>query len=98
MVAAYKASWLTAFLVRTLGLVKVPYFSQPNLLAGRPLVPEFLQGAVTGAALGSALLAELDDPAHVRQLRDEFARIHRELRRGGAARAAAAVLDCAGRR
>lgn len=95
MVAAYKASWLTAFLVRTLGLVKVPYFSQPNLLAGRLLVPEFLQGAVRGAALGAALLAEMEDPAHVAQLRAEFARIHRELRRDGAARAAAAVLECA---
>ncbi len=98
MVVAYKVSWLTAFLLRTLGLVKVPYFSQPNLLAGRPLVPEFVQDAVTGQALGSALLAELDDPAHLRELRDEFSRIHRELRRGGAARAADAVLECAGRR
>ena len=97
LVAAYKVSWLTAFLLRTLGLVKVPYFSQPNLLAGRRLVPEFAQGAVTGEALGSALLAEIGDPAHVAELRDEFGRIHRALRRGGAGRAADAVLRCAGR-
>lgn len=95
MVVGYKGSWLTYLLVRTFGLVKVPYFSQPNLLAGRRLVPEFLQGQVTGAALGEALLAELDDPAHIAQLRGEFSRIHRTLRRGGAQRAAAAVLACA---
>jgi len=97
MVVGYKGSWLTYLLVRTLGLVKVPYFSQPNLLAGRALVPEFLQGQVTGAALGSALLRELADPAHLAQLRSEFGRIHRTLRQGGAQRAAAAVLACAGR-
>jgi lipid-A-disaccharide synthase len=98
MVVAYKVSWLTYFLVRTLGLVKVPYFSQPNLLAGRRLVPEFEQGAVTGEALGAALLAELDEPAHATALRAEFTRIHRELRRGGATRAAQAVLACLGPR
>jgi lipid-A-disaccharide synthase len=97
MVVAYKVSWLTAFIVRTLGLVKVPYFSQPNLLAGRRLVPEFYQRQVTGEALGSALLAEIENAAHVAELRAEFARIHRALRRGGAGRAAAAVLECAGR-
>ena len=95
MVVAYKVSWLTNFVLRTLGLVKVQYFSQPNLLAGRRLVPEFSQGAVTGAALGAALLAELDDAAHLAELRREFARIHLALRRGGAGRAADAVLRCA---
>ncbi|HYM41571.1 MAG TPA: lipid-A-disaccharide synthase [Steroidobacteraceae bacterium] len=97
MVVGYKGSWLTFLLVRMFGLVKVPYFSQPNLLAGRRLVPEFLQGQVSGAALGAALLAELDDAVHLAQLRGEFARIHRTLRLGGAQRAAAAVLACAGR-
>ncbi|HVH82731.1 MAG TPA: lipid-A-disaccharide synthase [Steroidobacteraceae bacterium] len=97
LVVAYKVSWLTAFLLRTLGLVKVPYFSQPNLLAGRPLVPELFQGAVTGEALGRALLAELENPAHLAALRAEFARIHRALRRGGAGLAADAVLQCAAR-
>ncbi len=95
MVVAYKVSWLTAFIVRALGLVKVPYFSQPNLLAGRRLVPEFYQRQVTGEALGRALLAEIENPAHVAGLRDEFAAIHRVLRRGGAGRAADAVLECA---
>jgi lipid-A-disaccharide synthase len=95
MVVAYKVSWLTNFVLRRLGLVKVQYFSQPNLLAGRRLVPEFSQGAVTGEALGAALLAELDDAAHLAELRREFARIHLALRRGGAGRAADAVLRCA---
>jgi lipid-A-disaccharide synthase len=97
MVVAYRVSATTAFLLRTVGLVKVPYFSQPNLLAGRRLVPEFFQEAVQGAALGQALLAELEDPQHVRELLGEFTHIHQLLRRGGADRAAAAILALAGR-
>jgi lipid-A-disaccharide synthase len=97
MVVAYKVSGITAFMLRTLGLVKVPYFSQPNLLAGRRLVPELFQEQVSGAALGAALLEELGSEAHLAELRAEFARVHQALRRGGAARAAAAVLACAGR-
>jgi lipid-A-disaccharide synthase len=95
MVVAYRVSPLTALLLRR--LVKVRHFSQPNLLAGRPLVPELFQDQVTGAALGAALLRELEDPAHVRELQDEFAAVHRTLRRGGAVRAAQAILECLGR-
>jgi len=94
MVVAYRLGRVTAFLLRTLGMVKVPYFSQPNLLVGRRLVPEFLQEEVNGAALGAALLKEIEDPQHVSELGREFRRVHEVLRRGGADRAATAILDC----
>src|SRR5262249_5703895 len=94
---AYRVSALTAFVLKTLGVVKVRYFSQPNLLAGRRLVPEFFQQQVRGAALGDALLGELEDRGHMRELLEEFAAVHRRLRRGGAGRAAQAVLECLGR-
>jgi len=94
MVVAYRLGGLTARLLRQ--LVKVPYFSQPNLLIGRPLVPEFFQEAVTGEALGEALLRELGDREHLSELQREFRRVHETLRRGGAERAAAAILDYAG--
>jgi lipid-A-disaccharide synthase len=97
MVVAYRVSALTAFLVRTAGLVKVRYFSQPNLLAGRALVPELFQEQVSGAALADALLTELEDRAHVEELSSQFAQVHRTLRRGAAGRAADAVLECLGR-
>ena len=96
MVVAYRMSALTAFLLRTLALVKVSYFSQPNLLAGRRLVPEFLQEQVKGEALAEALIGELEDRGHMRELLEEFAAVHRTLRRGGAARAAEAILQCVG--
>jgi lipid-A-disaccharide synthase len=94
MVVAYRLGAVTAFLLRRLGLVKVPYFSQPNLLVGRRFVPEFAQEEVTGANLGAALLRELDDRDSLSELQREFRTVHEKLRRGGADRAASAILAC----
>lgn len=93
MVVAYRLGSITAFMLKQLGLVKVPYFSQPNLLVGRRLVPEFFQEQVTGEALGAALLSEIADPAHIEALQREFRSVHESLRRGGAERAAEAILE-----
>jgi lipid-A-disaccharide synthase len=93
MVVAYRFAAFTAFVLRSLGLVKVSFFSQPNLLAGRRLVPEFLQEQVNGADLGAALLNELADPNHLDELQREFRTLHETLRRGGADLAATAVLE-----
>ncbi len=60
MVVAYKMVPLTYWLVRRLGVAKLPYFSLPNLLAGRTLVPEFVQGEVRPDVLGPAVLGALD--------------------------------------
>jgi lipid-A-disaccharide synthase len=96
MVVAYRVAAVTAFVALRLGVVRSSFMALPNLLAGRALVPEFFQGQVTPAALGTALLAELHDPARQRMLMAEFRRIHEQLRCGGAARAADAILQCAG--
>jgi lipid-A-disaccharide synthase len=92
MVVAYRVAPLTAFLARELGLVKTRYCSQPNLLAGEELVPEFLQEAVTPEALADALARQLDDGANRERLVARFGDLHRTLRCDGAARAADAVL------
>ena len=97
MVVAYRLGGVTAFLLRRLGLVKVAHFAQPNLLLGRRAVPEFLQEGVTPAALGAALLQLLRDPAATAALVADFRRVHAQLRCGGAALAAQAVLEVAGR-
>ncbi len=93
MVVAYQLAPLTAFLLRRLGLVKVQYFSQPNLLVGRETVPEFFQEAVTPEGLGAAVLRWFEEPAALESLRRDFGRVHRELRQGGAGLAADAVLE-----
>jgi lipid-A-disaccharide synthase len=97
MVVAYRGGALTVALVRALKLVRVPYFSLPNLLAGKPLVPEFFQEQVTASNLCRAVEQALDDSAQREYLQREFLRVHESLRAGGAARAASAVLQLLGR-
>lgn len=98
MVVAYRLGALTAFLLRGLGLLKVPFFSQPNLLAGRRVVPELAQGEVTPARLGEELEGWLDSPERVREAQALFTDLHGQLRRGASGRAADAVLALAGGR
>jgi lipid-A-disaccharide synthase len=91
MVVAYRLGTITAFLLRTLGLVKVKHFSQPNLLAGKELVPEFFQEQANAGNLADALAAWLDHPERVARVQGEFTAIHEQLRRGGAELAATEI-------
>ena len=92
MVVAYRVAPLTAWLVRQLKLVKTEYFSHPNLLAGRRLVPEYFQEQVRPEVLGPAVLEQLERPDRA-GLAEAFAEIHRTLRRNASERAADAVLE-----
>jgi hypothetical protein len=62
MVVAYRVAPLTGWLLRSLKLVKTEWFSQPNLLAGRTLVPEYFQEQVRPEVLGPAVIAQLERP------------------------------------
>lgn len=88
MVVAYRVAPLTYRILKR--LVKSPYISLPNLLAGRLLVPELIQDAATPETLAATLLPLLDD-GHVQT--EGFDAIHRALRRGASERAAEAVLQ-----
>jgi lipid-A-disaccharide synthase len=91
MVVAYRLGALTAFLVRR--LVKTRHFSQPNLLAGKELVPEFFQEAATPENLSAALAHWLQHPDEVARVRAEFTALHARLRCDGAERAANEVAE-----
>lgn len=87
MVVAYKVAPMTYRILKR--LVKSPYISLPNLLAGRLLVPELIQDAATPEALGATLLPLLDDGS---VQTESFDAIHRALRQDASAQAAEAVL------
>lgn len=91
LVMAYRLSPFTYWLAKR--LVKVPHYSLPNLLAGRALVPEFIQEDATGAAIAAAILKYLDDASLRAQLVATFMEIHRGLRHDADERAAEAVSD-----
>ena len=93
MVVAYKVTPLTYQVVRRLGVARLPNFSLPNLLAGRGLVPEFLQGRVRPDEMGPALLGCLTGEGLDPDWYHEFDSIHASLRRDANATAAAAVIE-----
>ena len=95
MVVAYRLGRASAFALRGLGLLKVAHFAQPNLLAGRRVVPELAQAEVTPERLGRELERWLDSPEAVAELATQFAAIHRQLRQGASERAAEAILELA---
>jgi lipid-A-disaccharide synthase len=90
MVVAYRMGWLSWLLVST--LVTTPYAALPNVLAGRAVVPELLQGRAIPSALASALAPLLAGAgAAGAQQRQDFANIHHQLRQSCGERAAAAL-------
>ena len=93
MVVGHRISPLTHAIVRLFGLLKSAHVSLPNVLAGKPLVPELLQDACTAANLHEALLRWFCDAGAVAALQPEFLAIHATLRRDASARAAEAVAS-----
>lgn len=91
MVVAYRLSALTSFLLKHLKLFKAPFFAQPNLLAGRQVVPEYFNDDVRAEVLGPAVLEQFarEDRA---SLMHTFTSIHETLRRDASARAADAIV------
>ena len=97
MVVAYRVAPLTGWLLREMKLVKTEFFSIPNLLAGRPLVPEYFQEQVRAEVLGPAMLEQLERSDRS-ALVEAFGEIHHVLRRDASERAADAVLELLSRR
>lgn len=78
MVVAYKVNWLTYQLAKR--LVRLPYVSLPNVLAGRMLVPEYLQDECRPEIMSKELIRLLKDKKNVDELKTEFRRIHENIR------------------
>lgn len=96
MVVCYKLSAVTWALASR--LVKVPYVSLPNLLAGRELVPELLQHEVTVENLRRELFAWLDDTQRQSAISEAYLRIHQSIRLDADQQAAKAIAGFLGQR
>ena len=90
MVIAYKMSPWSWRLMR--GMRYLPWVGLPNILAGRYVVPEFLQDEATPENLAQALGNLLVDRQARAAIARVFAGIHRLLRQNTAQKAADAVL------
>ena len=95
MVVAYRMAWLTHQIVKR--LVKVPFVSLANVLAGYELVPELLQDQAKPEILGGALLDYLDDEPRVASLRATYRDLHQKIMSEDGDLAAKTVIDIARR-
>ncbi len=90
MVIAYKMSPLSHRLMKRMGYL--PYVGLPNILAGRFVVPEFIQDDATAENLTQALLNLYADKLTCARISDVFYDIHLQLKQNTAEKAAAAIL------
>ncbi|MGB9429917.1 MAG: lipid-A-disaccharide synthase [Gammaproteobacteria bacterium] len=92
MVVAYRIAASSYVVVQNMGMRRVRHVSLPNLLAGRTVVPEFLQYRALPYDMGQAVFELLrNESVRAAQL-ESFETLSRMLRRGADERAADAVL------
>jgi lipid-A-disaccharide synthase len=77
MVALYRVNKLSWLMGKC--LVKVPFYSMVNLVAGRRIVPELIQSDLTPARLASEALALLGDESARASMRGELQIVARKL-------------------
>ena len=92
MVVVYRTS-AASFAIGKL-LIRVPWISLVNIVAGEGIVPELLQGAVSAERLEREGAAILESPERSRLMREGYARVGAALGPpGGSERAAEALLE-----
>ena len=90
MVVAYRMSRLSYLVAKC--LIKVDYIALPNLLAGKTLVPEFIQDNASSEKLAQALFDYLDNPTILSALQKEFLILHQQLRRNASEQVVNSIL------
>ena len=95
IVATYRVSPVTFWIAKW--LVKLEYFTLPNLLTEQPLVPEFMQHDALPRPIAAEVIALLDDPERRRFISERFDRLRAELALDADQHAADSVVELARR-
>jgi lipid-A-disaccharide synthase len=90
LVVVYRVAWLTYFAAWM--VVKVKHLAMPNVLAGREIVPEYIQHRARPAAVAGAVTRLLDQPRERETMVAEFDRVVAQLGEGAASAEAAKVV------
>jgi lipid-A-disaccharide synthase len=94
-VATYRISPVTYWIAKR--MVKLEYFTLPNLLTEQPLVPEFMQQNALPGPIAAEVVALLDDPERRRSISERFDRLRAELALDADQYAADSVIELARR-
>lgn len=91
MVAVYRLDWPTYLIARP--LVRIPFVALPNLLAGRQLVPELLQGDASAGRIAAQALPMMESAKHRGEVRAQLRNLRASLGQGASRKAAALLAD-----
>jgi lipid-A-disaccharide synthase len=91
LIVVYKTSWPTYLIGRL--LVHLPYIGLVNIVAGKAVVPEFIQSRVTTRNLVEAVRRILEDERYAAHMKEELSVIKTRLGHAGAsARVAESII------
>lgn len=91
MVVAYRMSKINLIVAAL--LIRIKYFSIPNLIANKKIVPEFLQMQATAKNLAAAILEQLNNHDTTKATLAEFTHLHQLLRKNASQQAANAIIQ-----
>lgn len=92
MIIVYKVTFLTWVYAKT--LIKIPYIGLVNVVAGKQIVPEFVQFKAQPRLIAKEVISLLADKEKYKKQKDELAKIKTHLGSSGASkRAAQSVLS-----
>ncbi len=92
LIIVYRASQLNWRIFHP--MINVPFVGMPNLIAGRQIAPELLQGELTGERLAHEISLLLEDEARLKQQRADLAEVRVKLGEANASqRAAQRILE-----
>lgn len=96
MVVVYKVNWLTYLIGRM--VVKVNWLAMPNVIAGRAIIPEFIQHDAQPGRVAAVARELLEDTSKREAMQNDLANVVASLSGVGASkRAAKLILSDAGR-
>ncbi len=90
MVIMYKTNFVTYWVARS--LIQIPHVGMPNLLAGKKIVPEFIQSAATVENISRPIIEWIKNPNERRRLRTELLSLRSLFGSNGASERAARVI------
>ncbi len=90
MVVVYRVSRTSAFVARR--LVRAPFFSMPNLIVGRRMVPELIQDDFTPERVAEEARRLFDEPMAREQMKRDLAEVRSRLGPSGAIERAAEII------
>jgi lipid-A-disaccharide synthase len=91
MVTFYKLNWLTYLIAKF--MVKIPYYSLPNIIAGKKVIEELIQADATPQHLATEIEKLMDhETAHIQMM--QHLSMHKQLISGNTEDPVQAILNC----